>query len=913
MTSADFSATFEVLTGHPPFRWQTRLFRRSMDGRLPRALDLPTGLGKTSVMAIWLIALARGAKLPRRCVYVVDRRVVVDQATTTAELLRSGLPSAMANALGLQTEPLPVSTLRGGLADNREWLDDPSRPGIVVGTIDMVGSRLLFEGYGVSRGMRPVHAGLLGADALVVLDEAHLCGPFESLLRQVEGERDGTLGGRDPLTRTPPFRLLSLSATGRDAGLSEAEVFRLAPEDPAEPEVRRRLHARKRLSVSEVAEADLCADLATRAIELVQKYGPARILIYCDRRKDAVAVKREIDRWIQEEPVRHAYPSQLLVGARRVREREDLAAWLEEHGFLGLNPPPVQPSFLVATSAGEVGVDLDADHLVCDLVAFERMVQRFGRVNRRGGESRTASVDVFAGTPAPRSRSGATDPAYVEQLRLHRTRLDALRRLPPREDGRRDASPGAIAAMKSGSDVSPAITPPPLFPELIRPVLDAWTLTSLREHAGRPRVQPWLRGWEEDEAAQTSVVWRTHLPRGEAARVDRTTAENFFSHAPVHATERLETESHRVVEWLLHRVPAIRHPRISDPASSKHDAAIDEEAPRPEKAGGDRNDLGPAPVSELAPVCFLMDSAGDLRDSWTLNDLDARRRRPDRDEFTRTLGGGTLVVDARLGGLDRDGMLSEKEPGPTLAADDDERWSEQIRVRVSRVSGSETGLNVQPPDGWQTVHTLETRFNDVGEALNGLAIFRQPGSDTSEDGNSVRKRAQTLQQHGGEVAAYARRFSEALGLTSDEVDALELAGRLHDDGKAAARWQRAMNAPTEGGPYAKTTGGGNLRLLEGYRHEFGSFLDAEKTRLPEPSRDLILHLIASHHGYARPGISTRGCEQAPPSLLQRKAGEVARRFARLQNQYGPWGLAWREAILRAADRRASRELEERDA
>ena len=913
MTSADFSTTFEVLTGHPPFRWQTRLFRRSMDGRLPRALDLPTGLGKTSVMAIWLIALARGAKLPRRCVYVVDRRVVVDQATTTAELLRSNLPFAMANALGLQTGPLPVSTLRGGLADNREWLDDPSRPGIIVGTIDMVGSRLLFEGYGVSRGMRPVHAGLLGADVFVVLDEAHLCAPFESLLRQVEGERDGTLGGRDPLTRTPSFRLMSLSATGRDAGLSEAEMFRLAPEDPAEPEVRHRLHARKRLSVSEVAEADLCADLATRAIELVQQYGPARILIYCDRRKDAVAVKREIDRWIQEEPVRHACPSQLLVGARRVREREDLAAWLDQHGFLGRNPPPARPTFLVATSAGEVGVDLDADHLVCDLVAFERMVQRLGRVNRRGGERRTASVDVFAATPAPRSRTGATDPAYVEQLRLHRVRLDALRGLPSGEDGRRDASPGAIAAMKSGSDVSPAITPPPLFPELIRSVLDAWTLTSLREHAGRPRVQPWLRGWEEDEAAQTSVVWRTHLPPGEAVRADKARVETFFAHAPVHATERLETESHRVVEWLLHRVRAIRPARRSDPASSNHDAAIGEEAPHPEKADGDPNDLGPAPISELAPVCVLMDNAGDLRDSWTLNDLEARTRKPDRDELTRTLGGGTLVVDARLGGLDRDGMLSEEEPGPTPAADSDERWCDQIRVRVFRVSGSETSLNIQPPEGWQTVHTLETRFNDTGEAINGLAIFRRPGSETSEDARSVRKRAQTLRQHGGEVAAYARRFAEALGLTSDEVDALELAGRLHDDGKAAARWQRAMNAPTEGGPYAKTTGGGNLRLLEGYRHEFGSLLDAEKTRLPEPSRDLILHLIASHHGYARPGISTRGCEQAPPSVLQRKAGEVARRFARLQKEYGPWGLAWREAILRAADRRASRELEERDA
>jgi len=130
------------------------------------------------------------------------------------------------------------------------------------------------------------------------------------------------------------------------------------------------------------------------------------------------------------------------------------------------------------------------------------------------------------------------------------------------------------------------------------------------------------------------------------------------------------------------------------------------------------------------------------------------------------------------------------------------------------------------------------------------------------------------------------------------------------EGKAAECWQNAMNAPRDNGrPYAKTRGGGNWRLLEGYRHESGSLLRAAKAgALPESSRDLILHLIAAHHGYARPLISAEGCEDGPPSLLESEASEAALRFARLQRHYGPWGLAWREAVLRAADQSVSREF-----
>ena len=54
-----FWDSYSSLTGHPePMAWQRRLFDLFVKREIPTALDLPTGLGKTSVMAIWLIALA---------------------------------------------------------------------------------------------------------------------------------------------------------------------------------------------------------------------------------------------------------------------------------------------------------------------------------------------------------------------------------------------------------------------------------------------------------------------------------------------------------------------------------------------------------------------------------------------------------------------------------------------------------------------------------------------------------------------------------------------------------------------------------------------------------------------------------------------------------------------------------------
>lgn len=208
MKTRTFPQLFEELTGNPPFPWQRDLYERFVADRadnIPASCILPTGLGKTSVLAIWLIALhTHPERMPRRLVYVVNRRTVVDQTTNEAEDLQKNTA-----ILGLPTPA--ISTLRGQFADNREWSADPSKPAIICGTVDMIGSRLLFSGYGIGWKSKPLHAGFLGQDVLLVHDEAHLEPAFQTLIEAIQAEQDRC-------REFGKFRVMQLTATSRGEG-----------------------------------------------------------------------------------------------------------------------------------------------------------------------------------------------------------------------------------------------------------------------------------------------------------------------------------------------------------------------------------------------------------------------------------------------------------------------------------------------------------------------------------------------------------------------------------------------------------------------------------------------------------------------------------------------------------------------
>lgn len=941
----EFAAAFEALTGNPPFKWQARLFNDYFNkGELPSAIDLPTGLGKTSVMAIWLIARAQGAKLPRRLVYVVDRRAVVDQATAEAEKLRTALDgeaSELKAGLGLTDKSLPISTLRGQFVDNRDWLADPCATAIVIGTVDMIGSRILFEGYGVSRKMRPYHAGLLGADALIVLDEAHLVPPFEKLLEAIESgnaadyeaDRQRALGPRNAEHRKiiPPFRLLSLSATGKER---KGARFQLVADDHADPVVKKRLNSRKMVSIEPLKEKQLLESVLADAAWALSENGckPIRCLIYCDKREEAQKVFDKLS--AQATPAKKSELAkatiELFTGARRFFEREGTIRQLASLGFIaGKTNESGKPAFLVATSAAEVGVDLDADHMVCDLVAWERMVQRLGRVNRRGeGDANVIIVDP--GQPEPKKAGEPTDLAYKS--------LGVIRKLRTAgENGAHDASPAALLDLKQRSAgdkalfdaIEGATTPAPLRPALTRALVDAWSMTALDVHTGRPEIAPWLRGWIDKDGPQTAVVWRTHMPvRTKGGEASKKEVEEFFEAAPPHVSEKLEVETWAVVEWLVKRAAALS--KVKEAAPDAADTAAEIDAIEHENAETDNEMPEPItrPLLQGGIVAFALTPAREFKQSFRLKEFDGEKKQ--KEALEKSLAGATLVIDARFSGLSG-GLLKADDKTLPRTADDGGDWlptgdalnEPLIKFRVRPFKDQQSVIE-DPPDqsgdeNWHKPFRFHTSRNEDGTPLSSLIVEKWRGASTKEDERSV-SNPQSLAEHQSWAEEKAKAIATGVGLEGEHALALAIAARFHDEGKRAKRWQRAFKAPRDAakfgivGALAKTRGPIDQAILGHYRHEFGSLPYAEKDEafkaLNPDLQDLVLHLIAAHHGGARPVIDTRGCEHAPPSALQQRACDVALRFARLQKQWGPWGLAWWEALLRAADSQASRDNDE---
>lgn len=867
-----FPGRFQALTGHTPFPWQADLFARLRDGRFPEVCAIPTGIGKTSAIAVWLLALAARAEadrlsgFPRRLVYIVNRRTVVDQATVDVEQWRRRVNeepalAAVRHALRrlavlFSDDVFAVSTLRGQRADNAEWRLDPARPAIVIGTVDMIGSRLLFGGYGCGFRSRPLHAGFLGQDVWLVHDEAHLEPAFQRLLVAIREEQ--RLSGD-----LRPFIVTALTATSRDSCVD----FQLSDDDRLQDEVSRRLYARKALALRPV-ESRALADAVVERVLDHRESGQA-ILVY-------LRAVEDVDR-VSERLASAGLAVAQLTGTLRGFERDRFVRDNPVFRRFAVDDSQVEPAAgtvcLVCTSAGEVGVNMSADHMVCDLTPFDSMAQRLGRVNRFGrGDAR---VDVLV-AGLPDLPDGEPSDTSGDAYGLARARTARLLTLLPKSGQSTggvvlyDASPAAleslpVEARRQAFSPSPVIMPASDF------LFDAWALTSVRASLpGRPRPDAWLHGVAPWELPETTVAWRTEVDEVDEQLLQQCPPEELLDDYPLKPHETLRDRSHRVFAHLE---------KIAARAPDKRVWVV-----------------GTDGAIEVRTLKALVDTGRTAIEHRTL---------------VLPPSAGGLSVDAS--GLPTGrlaGEVGRESAAPDAAYDVADLWlDEASQPRRRRIWNGEPA-----PEGMRLVRVLalEPPPDSTGDAEVRIWRWYVRPASADDQGSATALEPEPLDEHHQRAAAVAGTLASRLGLRRLEADAIRHAAGFHDLGKARSLWQRSIRNLRY--PDVVLAKSGNTLVphnLSSYRHELGSLMDvcrtAEFCALPPDVQDLVLHLIAAHHGRARPGFPAS--EAHDPERPAEEAAAVARdvmlRYGRLQRRYGRWGLAFLESLVRAADVLAS--------
>jgi CRISPR-associated endonuclease/helicase Cas3 len=582
-----YSTFFAAVHGFSPFPWQARLVAEIADhnaGRWPPVLGLPTSAGKTSTIdvAVFLLALEASRPLherqaPLRIFFVVDRRIVVDEAGLHAEKVRDLLNAARpgndaaiqaiaAQQRGLSDGSQPLSNaqlavlmqvaerlrsfsgsnkslhigvLRGGMYRDGSWAEVPNQPTICLSTVDQIGSRLLFRGYGVSEHQRAVHAGLVGNDSLIIVDEAHLSNPLLQTLKAINRFRGD--GWAEQSLRTP-FQVVVMSATVQGA----SAPFVLDDVDREDPVLKARLEASKRARLETVDpvkddEPATREQFASRIVEAAKTLAGIATAPEPTKRKgrkesvaeqqpssppvqvvgivvNRVDTARRIHSQLlaQPKPESPEFDVILLTGRVRPYDRDDLLfrkrvgehqGWLKFMEAARERPtPPSGKLFVVATQTIEVGANLSFDALVTELAPLDALRQRFGRLDRLGIRKVSEAV-VIARKDTVATRA-EPDPVYGLALMQTWQWLKALEKSAGKER-RIDFGIHALPVPADPKELQPLCSPRPDAPVMLPAHVETWVQTTPTP-VPDPDINLFLHG-PESGPADVNIVWRADL------------------------------------------------------------------------------------------------------------------------------------------------------------------------------------------------------------------------------------------------------------------------------------------------------------------------------------------------------------------------------------------------------------------
>ncbi len=848
-----FHEFFRKAIGQQPFPYQERLAMEDW----PELLNVPTGLGKTAAVTLawtWKRGLRPDGSresepapdTPRRLVWCLPMRVLVEQ---TAENVRAWL-----SQLGWLDEAgrgrVSVHLLMGGEDDLKSWAERPEEEMVLIGTQDMLLSRALMRGYSMSRYQWPVHFAWLHNDAMWVFDEVQLMGPGLVTSAQLQAFR------RD-LGLASNGRSLWVSATLKREWLKTVDFDPAALNPPLElneeekmvPAVRARREAVKALTRCDVALISTKPEKSEKAVE-----------------------------------------SQTVSKL----SNDDLKTYLQALAIRVLAEHQQGTTTLVILNTVERAQSL-----------FNELESSFAAPSARGRSK--------AETPEP------SIPPGPERLLIHsrfraedRHAHEARLRSPARAEGRILI---ATQAIEAGIDLSARV----LFTELA-----PWA--SLVQRFGRCN-----RYGEFNEMRDAQVIW-----------ID-------VADAKPYSPEELEA-ARQILETSYSAAPAELPPITADapvyPVLRRKDF-LDFFNTDPDLSGFDM-DIAPyvRDADDADVLLFWRAPAGDFQDEppASREELCRAGLRAAKKLLDRLETGHVFVWDA----------LARKWTTPKPK---EVRLRPGMTLMLNAAVGGYTPLLGFAPESRALVPVIAApaRGSLIEEAYD-------------DDHRSLLQVPVTLPRHLADVESEARALCETLNV--EEAQVVTRAARWHDVGKAHEAFQSMLRYAHETGTGEMLRGGlwaksgcktdrkqGKPRyqvIVDGqpvrrprFRHELASALSWLRQHHEEANSNLIAYLIATHHGKVRMSLRALPQEnEAPEGRLFARGvwdgdmlpevrfddGEIVpattlhldlmqlgegpqgpswtTRTQRLLKNLGPFRLAWLEALVRIADRRATRAEQE---
>ena len=420
--------------------------------------------------------------------------------------------------LGLLDE-VDLHTLMGG-EDAGDWDTHPERNAVLVGTQDMLLSRALNRGYGMSRYRWPMHFGLLNNDCLWVMDEVQLMGPALWTSAQLDWMRTDRFSSLKPcftwwMSATIASNFLH-TPDRRKAELPAPRCVTLGKRDQAHQILQacrpcRQLKPpastrRKRTTESPGRKPAAFVEALTEAVTS-EHQELSLSLVVCN----TVSVAQQI-----YAAVRDTYTGNsdvvLLTSRFRAKDRKDnqnkLLNFEAARKRAVTGGAALVPGLIcVSTQVIEAGLDVSARRLWSEIAPWPSVVQRLGRLNRDGRLNGDARACFWEGPEKPNRSARFIGPYEAEAVKLGHKLVNELVAVYKSDETvfAKDALARLSARQEISGLIEMALTPAPApCPRAI----DVHGLFSTEPDVfgGFTDVSPFVRN--QDENADVTVFWR---------------------------------------------------------------------------------------------------------------------------------------------------------------------------------------------------------------------------------------------------------------------------------------------------------------------------------------------------------------------------------------------------------------------